>query len=208
MKYKTFLLSFFLSLWSASARAHPCEANYENGLSFFQSWLTEFYNKELNHYFLTANSDEAKWLISNATLGWVPTCEYYVVYGANGNTPANYSRKIWRFYGSPSIGPNSHFFTVNESERSFLVNLEAHTPATVPRWNSEGVLLPIPDDVSAEECTAGLKSGAKIRQVWRFYNNGFARGLDPNHRYVWSESTRASMAKLGWIDEGIAWCTY
>jgi hypothetical protein len=189
------------------ALANPCEQNFDQGLSFFQTWLTEFYNKSLNHYFLTANPDEAKWLRASPELGWTPTCEYFAVFGANGNTPANYTRQIWRFYGSPTLGPNSHFFTANDAERQFLLELSTRTPASIPKWNSEGILLPIPGDISVSECNSGIKDGVKLRQIHRFYNNGHSRGVDPNHRYVWSEKVRAEMRALGWIDEGIAWCT-
>jgi hypothetical protein len=38
------------------------------------------------------------------------------------------------------------------------------------------------------------------------YNNGFARGVDSNHRYVTDAALYTQMQERGWFGEGIAFC--
>jgi hypothetical protein len=44
----------------------------------------------------------------------------------------------------------------------------------------------------------------------RLYNNGIARGMPPNHRYVGRgddiDPLPLAMSKAGWVDEGVALC--
>ena len=49
-------------------------------------------------------------------------------------------------------------------------------------------------------CAAGLVP------VFRAYNNGFARGIDSNHRITSSQSAIADMVTRGWIREGVVMC--
>ena len=47
---------------------------------------------------------------------------------------------------------------------------------------------------------------ANTLAVSRAYNNGFARGIDSNHRYVLDPQLLRPLQARGWIDEGIVFC--
>jgi len=63
--------------------------------------VVEFYNTNLDHYFITADPNEAAAIDSgSAGPGWSRTGE---TFRSGGNA------SVCRFYGSQSPGPNSHF---------------------------------------------------------------------------------------------------
>lgn len=153
--------------------------------------VVEFYNTNLDHYFITANSNEAAAIDhGSAGLGWIRTG---YTFKSGGDTP------VCRFYGSQSPGPNSHFYTVDASECAGLKQLQASTPATQKRWNFESL-----DFVSTPPTNGACPSG--MMPVYRAYNNGFARGVDSNHRITTNPSVIQQAVALGWIAEGIVMC--
>ena len=109
------------------------------------------------------------------------------------------SNAVCRFYGSQSPGPNSHFYTVNPGECQSLKQLQASTPATEKRWNFESL-----DFVSSPPSNGACPSGTVA--VYRAYNNGFARGVDSNHRLTTSGAAIQALVYRGWIDEGVVMC--
>jgi hypothetical protein len=153
--------------------------------------VVEFYNTNLDHYFITANSNEAAAIDhGSAGLGWIHTG---YTFKSGGDTP------VCRFYGSQSPGPNSHFYTVDASECAGLKHLQASTPATQKRWNFESL-----DFISTPPTNGACPSG--MMPVYRAYNNGFARGVDSNHRITTNLSVIRQAVALGWIAEGIVMC--
>ena len=153
--------------------------------------VVEFYHPGLDHYFITANPAEQAVVDSGAVGAWRRT----------GNTfPPGGSSEACRFYGSLSPGPNSHFFTADSAECAELKALQALTPAAQQRWNFEGNdFLTTPAVGGA--CPAGLLP------VYRAYNNGFARGIDSNHRITSNRSDYLQTVSAGWTGEGVVMCT-
>jgi hypothetical protein len=109
----------------------------------------EFLNIDLNHYFL-ALPDEAQAIEQGkAGTGWKRTGYGFTVRQVTynpfpgivmfPNSPIRQSTEVYRFYGSVSPGPNSHFFTSDFDEQQVLLKLEQKTPADEPRWNQEGI---------------------------------------------------------------------
>jgi len=162
--------------------------------------VTEFYNTELGHYFITASEAEAEAIdAGSAGIGWVRTGESFPAWSLLGN--GGQAMHACRFYGSQSPGPNSHFFTLSTEECSALIRRQARTPDTNPRWNFEGCAFSAtPAQQDAEPCLAPLQP------VYRAYNQGFRRGEDSNHRYVTDRSLFDPMIAEGWVDEGVAFC--
>ena len=78
--------------------------------------VIEFYNTNLDNYFITADSSEAAAIDGgSAGPGWSRT----------GNTfKSGGSTSVCRFYGSQSPGPNSHFYTVDADECASLKQLQ------------------------------------------------------------------------------------
>jgi len=153
--------------------------------------VIEFYNANLDNYFITADPVEAAAVDhGGAGPGWVRTGD---TFGAGGNTP------VCRFYGSQSPGPNSHFYTVSAAECQSLKQLQATTPITQKRWNFESL-----DFFSTVPAGGGCFDG--MTPVFRAYNDGFARGVDSNHRITRSRDAIAAVVARGWKDEGVVMC--
>jgi hypothetical protein len=152
--------------------------------------VLEYYHSGLDHYFMTANQAEAAGLDANSALGWLRTGN---TFKSGGSTP------VCRFYGSMSPGPNSHFYTLAGAECDSLKQLQASTPATEKRWNFENL------DFSSTPTTLGVCESGTV-PVYRAYNNGYARGLDSNHRVTRNLSAIWEVADRGWLSEGMVMC--
>ncbi|OGT02539.1 MAG: hypothetical protein A2143_03085, partial [Gallionellales bacterium RBG_16_57_15] len=123
--------------------------------------VVEFYNTDLDHYFITADVNEAAAIDGgSAGPGWMRTGNSFM---SGGNT------SVCRFYGSQSPGPNSHFYTVDSGECDALKQLQSSISDVEKRWNFESL-----DFVSTPATNQTCPSGTT--PVYRAYNNGFARG--------------------------------
>ena len=94
-----------------------------------------------------------------------------------------------RFFGTPGIGPDSHFYT-NDATECALVRSN-------PAWTYEGIAFNA-FPVIAGDCPADRVP------VIRLYNNGL--GGEANHRYTTSRSEIAATLARGWIIEGPVFC--
>ena len=157
--------------------------------------VVEFYNTNLDHYFITADTNEAAGIDSgSAGPGWSRT-------GYSFNSGG--STSVCRFYGSQLPGPNSHFFTLAGSECDGLKQLQASTPDTEKRWNFESLGF-----VSSPPTTGGINGTCPTgtQPVYRAYNNGFAKGVDSNHRIISSLTAIQEVVTRDWSDEGVVMC--
>jgi len=162
-----------------------------NGSCNVTDIVVEFYNTNLDHYFITADANEAA-AIDNGSAGpgWSRTGNSF---RSSGNT------SVCRFYGSQSPGPNSHFYTADAGECAHIKQIQVSTPATEKRWNFESL-----DFVSVLPVGGTCSTGTQ--PVYRAYNNGFARGVDSNHRITGSLAGIQEVVARGWIDEGVVMC--
>jgi hypothetical protein len=165
---------------------------HEKSLSFSVSvsgvvTVVEYYNAELDHYFITSAIDEIGKLDSGAIRGWVKTGESFRAYAA-ASMPST-ANPVCRLYAPPSVGVDSHFFSDDRNE----------CEAVKKRW----------PDVWFEESPnvfgtiqtfgqCGNAADQPYQQVHRLYNNR----PDANHRYVVSLSVRDQMLAKGWMEEG------
>jgi len=166
-------------------------ARYDLGGAVASTPVVEFYNANLDHYFITADANEAAQIDGgSAGPGWTRT----------GNTfKSGGSTAVCRFYGSQSLGPNSHIYTLAGSECDGLKQLQATTPATQQRWNFESL-----DFVSTPPSNGACPGGTA--PVYRAYNNGFNRGIDSNHRITSSATAIQEVVNRGWSNEGVVMC--
>jgi serine protease len=73
----------------------------------------QYYNAALDHYFITAFADEAADLDAGAPVpGWTRTGFTFRSW-KSGTGPGN---EACRFFGTPGVGPNSHFYTIDPAE--------------------------------------------------------------------------------------------
>lgn len=143
----------------------------------------EFYHHDLNHYFVSADTDEIAGLDAGVFQGWARTGEGFRVAEANdpGNSP------VCRYFGV--FPPQStHFYSPYPHECEIL--------ATTPPWIYEKIAfgLALPTAPPERGCPPGT------RALRRFYNNSMG-GL-PNHRYSTSMATFDAMVEQGWTFEG------
>ena len=154
--------------------------------------VIEFHNTTLDHYFITADPNEAAAIDGgSAGPGWVRTGSTFKSGGPS---------RVCRFYGSTTIdpatglrrGPNSHFYTIDAGECAW-VKLD-------PGWHFESYDFSGWPRSSDGSCPAGTTA------VKRVYNNRFAQN-DSNHRYASSDAIYDQMVALGWSPEGVVFCS-
>lgn len=147
--------------------------------------VVEFENTVLDHYFLAYDGAEARGIDAGAAgPGWHRTGMSF--------RPAG-DRLVCRFYGTPGIGPNSHFFTADEDECA-LVKLD-------PGWTFEGEAFAVRLRATGFGCPTGTYP------VYRAYNQRAAQN-DSNHRYIVDGNLLNAMVARGWASEGVAFCAY
>jgi predicted dienelactone hydrolase len=146
----------------------------------------EFYNEARDHYFITTELAEAAMLDAGVVVpGWQRTLFNFKV------RPAGDARgdPACRFYGTPFISHNAHFYTINAAECAIV--------KADPTWLYEGIAF------AAEAPVAGDCPANRV-PVMRLYNN---QGTgEVSHRYVTSHSEVRELGQRGWIVEGNVFC--
>ena len=152
-----------------------------------QALVVEFYNPLLDHYFITAEPAEAAMLDAGVLVpGWRRTGMAFKAHPAG----ASAGLIACRFFGTPPLGPNSHFYTIDAAE---CAKVKAN-----PLWTYEGIAF------NAQPASSGVCFSDRI-PVTRLYNNGM--GGQANHRYTTSRSETRQMLANGWIEEGYVFCS-
>jgi murein DD-endopeptidase MepM/ murein hydrolase activator NlpD len=156
------------------------------------AWVYDFYAASINHFFRVSNPGEAAAVASGAAGDWKTTGDD--LWMLSKGAAAAGAVDVCRFYGHPTIGPNSHFYTADAGECAALKTMQAQTPAGQPRWNYEEVAF------SAYLPSNGLCPAVAPVPVYRLYNNGFARN-DSNHRLTSKWSVVEALKAKGWSIE-------
>lgn len=144
--------------------------------------VVEFHHAGLGHYFMSIDDSEARGIDAGAAgAGWVRTG---LGFRPGGSAP------LCRFYGTPGIGPNSHFYTAERGECEAVKGDRG--------WTYEGLAFYV-TPVTGGGCAPPL------RPVHRLYNNRWMFN-DSNHRYVTDTALIAPMEQAGWIHEGVVFC--
>jgi len=171
------------SVWLALATLVPIPAKAADRLSMV---AIEFYHPGLDHYFVTASPLEIGALTSGQFSGWVPTGYSFPVLAPDhtlaGSTP------VCRFYGNPSAGLDSHFYSASPKECGEV--LQKFPEAWL--LESENVFRVFPADAQTGGCPADTE------EVRRLYN----RRADANHRYTDKDDVALSMLPKGYVPEG------
>ena len=148
----------------------------------------EFYNTIIGHYFVTNGAGEIDNILhGGAGPGWELTDQAFRAW----TQPQASASAVCRFYGTPGIGPNSHFYTPDVPE--------CDTVKRSVGWTYEGIGFYIRPISADHSCPDGYLA------VNRAYNNRAAQN-DSNHRYSTSDSTMAQMQSQGWVYEGNSMC--
>ena len=173
------------SIWLALATLVPVPAKAAD-TDRLSMVAIEFYHPGLDHYFVTASPLEISALTSGQFSGWVPTGYSFPVLAPDhtmaGSTP------VCRFYGNPSAGLDSHFYSASPKECG---EVRTKFPEA---WllESENVFRVFPADAQTGACPADTE------EVRRLYN----RRADANHRYTDKDDVALSMLPKGYVPEG------
>jgi hypothetical protein len=160
-----------------------------------QAAVVEFYNPDLNNYFITADPTEQAFVDTGAVGRWQRTGNAFAAGGPN---------QVCRFGGNSNInpatgtfyGPNSHFYTADANE---CAGLKAMYTPTAKSWKFES------NDFLTTPAVNGA-CPASLVPVYRAYNNGFARGIDSNHRITSNYAAYLQTVAAGSIGEGVVMC--
>ena len=151
-----------------------------------QRVAVEFYNRSLDHYFITISAREISDLDTGVQVGWERTGLRFLAY----EVPAPGTNPVCRFYRTPGFG-NSHFYSASAAECQTVID----HPQTYPGWTYESgsvfyIALP---DAQTGACAGGTQP------VWRFYNQRTV-----NHRYTTDQMLRDDLRgdPATWTPEG------
>jgi predicted dienelactone hydrolase len=154
--------------------------------------VVEFYNVNLKHFFITMEDGDAAYVDSGgAGPGWMRTGLKFKAHRSVDPLEFSARSPVCRFYGTPGIGPNSHFYTVDPGECTWV--------KTDRGWFYEGIAFYIEPRLADATCPVGTIA------VNRAYNNRAAQN-DSNHRFSTSNSEIEALTRAGWTVEGVVMC--
>ena len=150
----------------------------------------EYYNAALDHYFMTAYADEAAMLDAGIVVpGWTRTGVEFAAYSTA--TDSAYAVPVCRFFGTPGVGPNSHFYTASADECASVKQN--------PDWQFEAIAFYIPVPSPSGACPAGTEA------VYRSFHPGQSV-TQSNHRFLPDLTMFQKMAGNS-ILEGVVMCS-
>jgi len=146
----------------------------------------EYYNAELDHYFMTADAMEMGKLDSGQTRGWARTGFAFSTFAS---APMNITLgQVCRFYGRPEAGLDSHFYSGANDECAAVITRFSSS------WQLESTnvfQVQMPDRATGA-CPSGMS------EVYRLFNNR----SDANHRYTTDAGIKQAMIARGYVSEG------
>ena len=142
--------------------------------------VVEYFNATLGHYFITGDPTEIEKLDTGVIAGWRRTGESFRAFPPD-QIPS-FAQPVCRFYGLPSAGLDSHFYSASPEECA----------AVKAKWPDAWI--PETDDAFG---ALGDTYPFDCMHVFRLYNNR----PDANHRYTTSTVIRDQMIAQGWILE-------
>src|SRR5437667_2301407 len=186
----TFGIAGSMPLTAASLQAAPTP------MSPLLVQVIEYYRADLDHYFITADADEAAALDSGVFWGWTRAGYQFTAY-----SPATLSSSlsaVCRFYGRPEAGLDSHFYSGSPDECAAVIKKFAASW----QFESSNVFQVQMPDLGTGSCPVGAAP------VYRLFNNR----LDANHRYTTDASVKQAMVSRGYASEGygpdgVAFCS-
>ncbi len=148
--------------------------------------VVEFYNRNLDHFFVTADPNEIRILDEGTQIrGWRRTGFRFLAYSTPAAAPPD-ATPVCRFYLRPEVG-DSHFYSASPAECAEVERRFGHDWI----YESPNVFYIRLPDLSTGQCPAGTSP------IYRFY--------DPwtiNHRFTAETSLRDDMVDFGLIQEG------
>ena len=149
--------------------------------------VVEFHHAAFDHYFITADPVEIGKLDSGEFTGWQRTGLSFKGLDAGDTSPG--ARPVCRFYGLPSAGLDSHFYSASATECD-EVKIKFPLAWLYESGNVFGIYLP---DLASGQCPANTIP------VYRSWNGR----SDSNHRYTTSTAVHDAMIAQGLRRRGL-----
>jgi hypothetical protein len=153
--------------------------------------VVEFYNRQLDHYFISPLAPDIDALDTGRFEGWERTGLTFNVYPtpAAGGAGVN---PVCRFFIPPQHG-NSHFFSASLADCTFILDRVNTDPSF------SGYILETPNAfyIALPNTTTGA-CPAGTMPVYRLWNQRF----DSNHRFTIDPVVKAQMVARGYFAEG------
>jgi hypothetical protein len=148
--------------------------------------VVEYFHPLLDHYVMTQNAAEIAVLDAGVHPGWERTGQSLLAYRP-GQTHFQLPA-VQRFYGLPSAGLDTHFFTIDYADQFALTYGPLSSAWVLETDNAFEIGRPDQDG----NCPAGQIP------VYRLWN----QRVDSNHRYTTDPAIKAQMIERGYVAEG------
>jgi hypothetical protein len=169
-----------------------CRSEFEISLTY--EFAFEYYNAELDHYFLSASAPDIDALESGRSPGWQWTGQSFFVAGTPNGYPG-LAEPVCRFYLPPGHG-NSHFFSASKAE---CADVRIEFPDYVQETDA-AFYVALPDPATGECPPDGdFNGGGRLSPLYRLWNQRLG---DSNHRYTTSRIVVDEMIAKGYRPEG------
>ncbi|HVF63256.1 MAG TPA: serine protease [Casimicrobiaceae bacterium] len=143
----------------------------------------EFYNRGLDHYFITTDANEINLLDTGVLRGWERTGIRFLAHSA----PVPGTNPVCRFYLRPEVG-DSHFYSADPAECD---RVQAKFGASWIYESPSVFYIALPNPTTGA-CPTGF------RPIWRFFNTATT-----NHRYTPDVRIRNALHfDRRWVAEG------
>lgn len=142
----------------------------------------EYYNANLDHYFLTAHPAEIHAIDAGVVAGWKRTGQQFTAHPPRSAG----AKPVCRIYIPPALG-DSHFYSASATECDEVVT---KFPALILE-SRDLFYVDLPDPVTGS-CPPG---GTPVYRLWN-------KRADSNHRYTTSGAVRDAMVAKGYQPEG------
>jgi lysyl endopeptidase len=143
----------------------------------------EFYNRGLDHYFITIDANEINLLDTGQFRGWERTGLRFLAYAQ----PTAGMNPVCRFYRSPEVG-DSHFYSADPAE---CTRVQAQFAGSWIYESPSVFYIALPN-AATSACPANFQP------VWRFFNT-----RTTNHRYTPDVTIRDTLrSDPTWLAEG------
>lgn len=194
--------AYRLEGWGRKFSGGPSERYFSRDFTVASNVeVVEYYSAGLDHYFMSAGTDEIALLDRGGDGDWKRTGQSMLAWARLSDAPPGAS-PVCRFYAA---GPNSHFYTGSAQECDYLKTLERDQRARAAAagkpflgWAFETIAFyaVMPEN---GRCPGTMKP------VYRSYNNRAAQ-MDSNHRFTTDTLQRDSMTG-SWGYEGVVFCS-
>jgi hypothetical protein len=152
--------------------------------------VVEFYNAQLDHYFMSPLAPDIDALDSGRIAGWNRTGYNFLAFGAAADAPG--LSPVCRYYIPPEHG-DSHFFSASPAECAAVQARIGSDPnySNYVLETAAAFYVALPDAATGA-CPAGYVP------VFRLWN----QRADSNHRYTTDATVRDAMIARGYVPEG------